>query len=1203
MIDPTRNWTAEQAVAIEARHDEAVIVAGAGSGKTGVLAECVALSVTVDKLVTGEPVKPSEVLAITFTRKAAAEMRDRIRSRTLALIRLRDGLDTPPPIPDEEPEVSTIDGFCQGMVRRNALELGIDPRFKIVDESDPELVGRAWAVTLERFQEKHGQSALELLANYDDNPRASLESNIRSVHARLRTGGEEHPRLGVPDEAQAKASVEVTLETAKALAQQFLAESSDWATNKTIENRQAEAELISIMTPHTAQSAPDKFNAGTGKLLGDSAVRAELHDALGILAGQVANLRALPDLTLIAALLEEWDLSYAEMKADAGLLDFSDLALLSLRILRERRDSAAKDGKTGDWRPVGARFQRVFLDEAQDINRIQSELIGLISPEGKYYSVGDVAQSIYRFRHAEVEIFEQRANELGGRERRFELTTNFRSRSPILETNNHIFDAQNLEGLLTLTAGEANVREDNRVELILEDRDQIKAVLADEHDPPVWLDSIVGNGWRDAEAAAVARRIKDLLDDETAGYAASDVTVLARAVSGLKPFAEALRSFGIPATIEGAGGLWIRPEVSDLVALLASTGNACHEERFFHMLYSPICGLSVDALVLVAGEARGKEVPLIEALGTVVLDDEDAAIRDRFVPWFAQQRALAGRRSLSDAIEAALIETGYDLYLLGLPAGDRRFANVRRMQALASAWEAEHGADPAAFAREADLRLAGADNKRDGEAVVEQSGGSEGAVRLMTIHQAKGLQFPLTVLVDLGRGANNDSAVLSVSADGSNLLFRWREMIGAKAVATFADQEFVDQEKASDVAEEMRIMYVGFTRPQRRLILSGTFSKGPVDAPKPQGAGGSNTNLSRMIDAELIPGLATHCAGAGAEGEPGAWTETYLGGATMDVTVDSGQGLEAMLKAIPQVPATSVEPNLHPVEGALNPKAVPLRPSSLSYSGLQTAGKCAFRWYAENIIELSPVGEARSSGPAPEAGLRPNERGVILHGLLENAPLDGSVPTAADAKAEADIADISITDEEASRVSHLAAGIIGSKTWARLSEISAGGGRVSREEGFVVKLDCGDDSIPLRGIFDVFAVSDGGGPVVVDWKTSAGATEAEDLEALVARDYSIQREAYGLAALSSAAVAESGQGVEVIHLYAERPDEPVSVRFTSDDLVSLASSLGERATPLLAGNVPVTEKPWVGTCSGCPARGRLCSWDLEATDRLVAPDG
>ena len=1202
MIDPTRNWTAEQAVAIEARHDEAVIVAGAGSGKTGVLAECVALSVTVDKLATGEAVKPSEVLAITFTRKAAAEMRDRIRSRTLALIRLRDGLDTPPPIPDEEPEVSTIDGFCQGMVRRNALELGIDPRFKIVDESDPELVGRAWAVTLDRFQKTHGQAALELLANYDDNPRASLEGNIRSVHARLRTGGEEHPRLAVPDETQARAALESSLSSAQALAQEFLAESSDWPTNKTIEKRQSEAELIAVLTPHTAQDAPGKFTAGSGKLLGGSEARAGLHDALVILAGQVANLRALPDLTLMASLLEHWDIAYSEMKGDAGLLDFSDLALLSLRILRERRDSAAEVGKSGDWRPAGARFQRVFLDEAQDINRIQSELIELISPDGKYYSVGDVAQSIYRFRHAEVEIFEERANRLGDLQRRFELTTNFRSRSPILDTNNHIFGAQNLEGLLTLTAGEANVREDNRVELILEDRDVIKEALADEHDPPVWLDSIVGNGWRDAEAAAVARRIKALLDDQAAGYAASDVTVLARAVSGLKPFAEALRSFGIPATIEGAGGLWIRPEVSDLVALLASTGNACHEERFFHMLYSPICGLSVDALVLVAGEARRNEVPLLEALGTVGLSDEDAAIRDRFVPWFAKQRALAGRRSLSDAIEAALVETGYDLYLLGLPAGDRRFANVRRMQGLAATWEAEHGADPAAFAREADLRLAGADNKRDGEAVVEQSGGSEGAVRLMTIHQAKGLQFPLTVLVDLGRGANNDSAVLSVSADGSNLLFRWREMIGAKAVATFADQEFVDQEKASDVAEEMRIMYVGFTRPQRRLILSGTFSKGPADALKPQGAGGSNTNLSRMIEAELIPGLATHCAGAGAEGEPGAWTETYVTGATMDVTVDSGQGLEAMLKAIPKESSTSLEPDLHPVEGALNPKAVPLTPSSLSYSGLQTAGKCAFRWYAENIIELSPVGEARSSEAPTESGLRPNERGVILHGLLENAALNGYSPAAADAKAEADIADISITDEEASHVSGLAAGIIRSQTWAKLREISKDGGRVSREEGFVVKLDCGENSIPLRGIFDVFATSPGGDSIVVDWKTSAGAADAEDLEALVDRDYAIQREAYGLAALSAASVSASGGGVEVTHLYAERPDEPVSVRFTSADLPSLASRLGERAAPLLAGNVPVSEKPWIGVCGGCPARGRLCSWDLEATDRLVAPD-
>ena len=1198
MSSPLTEPKPQQAAAIDARHDEAIIVAGAGSGKTGVLAACVARSVVDDEL------EAESVLAITFTRKAAAEMRDRIRGMRLDLLQIRDGLDSRPAVPDSEPEIATIDAFCQGIVRRNSLELGIDPRFDVVDDTDPELTAVAWANTLAAFSSANGTVGFELLAKYDDNPRASLEANIRSVHARLRTGGQQNPRVAVPAESALVADAEGHIKKVRTLAAELLEESKEWADGASNAETRNRAEALLHVSLETIGSVPDKVTYRTSGDIKGSETAADLNDLLTLAKGSSATVNARADLVLMASLVELYDEAWVKVKSDAGSLDFSDLALLTRGLLQARKDDALSAGRTDDWRPAGARFARVFLDEAQDINRVQADLIALIAPEGKYYSVGDVAQSIYRFRHAEVSIFEERAATLGKKGLRFELSTNFRSVGEILNFNNHAFAAKGLSGLVKLEPFDSGPAVESPVEILIEDKDRIEERLQHEDEPPEWLEEVVDSGWRYAEAAAVAQRIEELI--KTGECDASDVTILGRAVSSLKPFAEALRSRNIKATIEGAGGLWLRPEVSDLVALLAATGNACHEERFFQLLYSPICGLSVDALVLVAAQARSKEVPLLTALRSVDLDAQDAEVRDRFVIWFDRQRALAGRRSISDAIEAALVETGYDLYLLGLPAGDRRFANVRRMQSLASAWESEHGADPAGFAREADTRLASSDNKRDGEAVVEPDlgddaeGGSTGAVRLMTVHQAKGLEFKVTVVVDLGRGANNDSAVLSVSADGANILFRWRETIGGSSAVTFAQADFIAAEKEADIAEEVRVAYVAFTRPEDRLILSGSFGGSLKPKPELTGAGGSNTNLGRFMEAGLLPGLDKYLADP--EGHR-TWSEEYPGGAGIKVSVDWGQALDDHARSRPPAAEPGVQPDMHPMPGAMDPKPVPLRPTSFSYSGLQVASRCAFRWYSETVVKLSPVAEARATEPgrSGSGSLRPNQRGSILHGLLEHAGFADDFPDIAAVKAEAALLDITVNDADAEHISSLARNVLESSTWARLTAIEESSGRVCREEGFAVILDCGSDSVPLRGIFDVFAQEAGGKIVVVDWKSSDGAAAAPDLEAKVFEDYEIQRQAYALAALSSRRNGESPAEVEVIHLYAERPDEPVFQIFTQADAERLASDLAGRATPLLNGEVPVTEKPWVGVCQGCPARERICSKSREEVEALQAP--
>ena len=1182
----SQQWQPQQEAAIEARHGEAIVVAGAGSGKTGVLSECVAQSAVNDGL------SPDSILAITFTRKAAAEMRRRIRRRSLELLRDRDGLTTLPQIPEKEPEISTIDAFCQGLVRRNALELGIDPRFEVVDDTDPDLTQAAWEAALAAVGETLGTDLLEYLAKYDDNPRAPLEKNLRSVYGRLRTGGMDSPRIEVPDRVELEEKVAVLFAEAQSLANDFIKESAGWRELATLDKARDLAERITGLSFSQVGEAPESFVPKPGKIkeLVDSEVRPALNECLGRLSGARSNLLALPDLEVTAQLLAAYSNAMQQVKAAAGQLDFQDLVLLSLRLLDERKAAHAGDG---DWRPAGAQFARVFVDEAQDINRLQARLIELLAPDGKYYSVGDAAQSIYRFRHADVEIFEERSRALAAVGRRFELSTNYRSLSPILDVNNHVFTTQEMRGLIELVPFEDNKAEDLRVEMILADADRVKERLNDIDDAPEWLEDVVDSGWRYVEAAAVAERISDLIERD--GRSASEITILSRAVKGLIPFAEALRSRGIPATIEGAGGLWLRPEVGDLVSLLAVTGNARHGERLYRLLHSRICGLSLDGLVQVAHYSRANDLQPLDALAKIsTLSAEDAEVRDRFIPWFERQRALAGRRSLSDAIEAALVETGYDMYLLGLPAGDRRFANVRRMQALASEWEAVHGADPAAFAREADSRAASEDNKRDGEAVVEQSPGSDSAVRLMTVHQAKGLQFPVTVLVDLGRGSNSDKSVLTVSPDGKQIAFRWRELIGSSGKSTFANAEFEEAEALADAEEELRVTYVGFTRPQELLILSGAFDGSLKDEPKPVGSGGKDSNLSRLIDSGLLPGLQSWCL----DTSVGDWTETYENGSSLRVRVDGGEALDRLAGSTATQAAKSGAPDLHAEPGAIDPEPVTTRPSGLSYSGLQTASRCAYRWYAEEIVGLSPVGVAREGGSG-EKTLRPADRGTVLHGLLENAALDGAPPTPADADREAGVRGLEISEDDAKLIADLASGVMASATWARLGEVAANGGRVAREEGFAVAIPGVD--VPLRGVLDVFTLVADDSALVIDWKTSSKAIEAASIDELAAEEYGIQRHAYAYAALSSSRSGVPVSNVEVVHLYAERPDEPASASFTSADLEMLGTTLADMALPLLAGEISVTDKPWASVCNGCPAKGRICPVPVADTERTSRP--
>lgn len=225
-----------------------------------------------------------------------------------------------------------------------------------------------------------------------------------------------------------------------------------------------------------------------------------------------------------------------------------------------------------------------------------------------------------------------------------------------------------------------------------------------------------------------------------------------------------------------------------------------------------------------------------------------------------------------------------------------------------------------------------------------------------------------------------------------------------------------------------------------------------------------------------------------------------------------------------------------------------------------------------------------------------------MHAVLEAQPFDGPEPTLKHVADAAGRAQEKLSERHAEQVLLPTLALIGSPVWARLAEAATAGQRVRREESFTLLLDCGSHGpVPLRGVFDVFVRESAERALVIDWKTSDGAAESPDLAARVAADYAIQREAYALAALmSGGSAANRPSEVEVVHVYAERPEDPLSRVWTQADAPALADSLAARVVALLDGDISVSDSPWFGLCQGCPARGSICTHGREATEATRA---
>ena len=1106
VVEETRTPNAEQLAAIDAP-GLVFVSAGAGTGKTTVLVERFVRAVC-DR---GLPM--DSVLAITYTERAAGELRGRIRSRLAELDRhdLARELDGA--------WISTIHGFCHRLLKAHPFEAAVDPNFRVLDENQARVIAsEAFDSALEEFCASEDPERIRLLATYG---ARGLRRMLTRVYETLRSAGRELV-LEVTRRPGLEARIDELREAARCLvADPDAADVAREAAARAIEllERPPHAERLLDLADLTPRGGKRERASAY-----EEARRALERAALDEVAAR--------DRSLLEDLLRRFAEAYAAAKASESALDFEDLQLTARDLLHD--EPAIRERES--WR-----FRSVLVDEFQDTNRLQCELIDLLATEDLFF-VGDEFQSIYRFRHADVEVFRERREASGGV---LALTENYRSRPEVLDVINHLFSSDFGDEFRPLSA--AGRFEDPAfgpaVELLVTDKASYK-------------DS--GVHWRAAEAKHVAGRVQQLVESGEA--TPGEIVLLFAAGTDARLYEQELRALGLPTFRATGRDYYHQQQVVDLLGYLRLLHNRYDDEALVTVLASPFVGLSNNGLLHLRRAAEKR--PLfcgLEKSVPAALSERDARLVRAFRQRYDRLAGLAPRLSLERLCERILTEHDYDLAVLAQWDGRRRYANLRKLARLARSYEELRGPDVEGFVRFVrELDTVGASEL---EAVAEEEGTD--VIRLLTIHGAKGLEFKVVVVADAGRhGAAHDADEILCLPDG-RLGFRVADPSTGKRLPTSDYQEVKEAEDEASEAERRRLYYVAMTRAIDRLIVSGSIDPertgdestpigwvlGRLEAPELEDAGGAPVEIERD-GARLMLRVDRFAPGAGQNGTA-AGEESQLA----LFAVEDGQ------VAIAEAPRL---PDLVPL-----PEPPENRVRRLSYSALALFGLCSYRFYVERFVGLRETKPMLGTGDR-EPGLAATEIGDMAHVILEGLDLTNPRPPddlAGAVRARYPMA----TDEEVARIGALVEAYCSSEIAQRLTGLP--GATVERSFAFE------QDGVLIHGRLDVFHEADGKA-LVVDYKTNVleNASPAEVVE----REYRIQRLVYALAILRAGA-----SEVEVVYQFLERPDDLVAARYEAEEAPALEEELSGAIAAIQAGEFRPTPSDFA--CSTCPALNLVCA--------------
>ncbi|USG64915.1 helicase-exonuclease AddAB subunit AddA [Brevibacillus ruminantium] len=949
-------WTDEQWQAITGRGSNLLVAAAAGSGKTSVLVERIIRRIMDES----DPVGVDQLLVVTFTNAAAAEMRHRISDA------LRKALKDKPHSAHlrrqlallQRASITTIHSFCLGLLRQYYYLVELDPDFRIADQMEGELLRQdILEELLEEWYERDPgfqQLADLMLDGQDDQVLVNL---LLRLYEFARSNPDPHQWLKEAANMFATAadasidhltwtrsilkSLELELQglAGKGKRAIMLASSPE---GPAAYQPLLEAETAGIV--RAAEACREGWEAveqalrsvafarlpavkDTDPALKEQvqALRNEIKKTLGDLIEQhfstpadqyLADLRNLaPAMETLARLVSEFDAAFSQQKRARSLVDFGDLEHLALRLLAS--DEAAESAQK---RPSAIALQlreqyvEVLVDEYQDINLVQETILRMVSREpdthetANRFMVGDVKQSIYRFRLAEPNLFldkylhydtgaEQEAGHDGRRAsapgRRIDLAANFRSRREVVDAVNFLFRQIMSPGVgeidydrsaeLICRASYPEVEPGRlQVELHLIDRylpeesDENAGAGASASAPPAngettpdegipaeEADTLEEASAAQMEARLIAGRIRRWMEpgageapllvfDKKAGglrpLAYRDIVILLRATSAWgEVMMEELRAAGIPVYAEQNAGYFSATEVEVMLSLLRVIDNPYQDIPLAAVLRSPIVNLTEPQLAQI--RICYPAIPFFQAVHQYAAEqtgeaDWEKRLR-RFFSRLEEWRTRARRDSLAELIAALYRETGYLDYVAALSGGQQRQANLRILYDRARQYEAGSYRGLFRFLRFVDrLREAGNDL---GEA--RTIGENEDVVRIMTIHKSKGLEFPVVFVAGMGKQFNTMDLK-------SQFLLHKDLGFGPMAVEpslqvrypSLAAMGIRQQLRREMLAEEMRVLYVALTRAREKLVLVGTAK----DVSKSIISWGRQGDGERLLDEDLI---------------------------------------------------------------------------------------------------------------------------------------------------------------------------------------------------------------------------------------------------------------------------------------------------------------------------------------------------------------
>jgi ATP-dependent helicase/nuclease subunit A len=1141
--------------------ERVLVSAGAGSGKTRLLVACF-IRALVD-----EGIPPDCLIAVTFTRKAAAELVDRIRQR------LQDQGRPDLALSLDAATIGTIHSLCAGLLRESALEAGVDPAFSVLE---------AEAATLAKHQvrdevwnqavEEADEADLDVLGSHG----LLLQEELVPLYERLRVAGIERPQVavapGVPPETARVTLTETVREALRAglaLTRRSASLEADLAI--------LEGCLSWIEGPGPTLDLENGLRQTEGFFPSRKTSALEPHfeplrAALTHYRRSLAEQLLRPVVVTMNGLLVRFHRAYQAYKRERGLLDFTDLELYAQALLVARRGGPAVAGGPG---------LRVMVDEFQDTNELQCSILEGLEAS-RLLMVGDARQSIYRFRGADVEVFRRRETALGPANSVHRLDVNYRSRREILSFINRLFADGRFfgSGFAALAHGrdERCPGDHGRAERPV--TVEVLAVERLEKPRPEARSPLM----QEAEAHAVAAHVRRLMDEEH--WEPRQIAVLTPAQTHVDLYQEALIGRGVEVYVVGGKGYYGKDEIADMTALLSLLINPHNDLSLVTVLRSPVVGLSDDGLYLLGREAHRRRV---RSLWEVVREgvfpgvaETDLELLLDFVTRLNILRRRVGRPGLARLIDDAVSDCGYDVCLLASPQGKRRFANVRKLMRLADDYEALEGPDLAGFVRA--IGSMGDLSDREGSAPTLAEG--ENVVRVMTVHQAKGLEFPVVVLAGLGSDVPQGSRPrFIVGSDGRMGVFlkgSGRKTYEAGELSWGPAAEIADEERAKEREEDVRLLYVAMTRAEERLVLVGA---------KPLNGGMEGCRIGRIIAAMGFDTLPEAGSTLTVEG-----LDAIVTGVAVSAELQSRVlGLGHQVPDGPHTPQDACPSFLE-----WPPRSV--TPRQISFSALAAYQRCPRQFYLERVLAVhlepagvplaprsrpGPIADDEDGGPGAvpayedlidEAETRSGRVvGLLVHALLERHALEDACPPpdllhdeAVDLSAHEASSDssLSVLSEADLERAVLLTGAFWHSPFAGDQALFSS----TRETPFVFAV--GD--IIVSGVMDLVWQRDGAWHIV-DYKTNAlrGRTPVE-----AATGYELQGAVYALAALRAGA-----ESARMDFLFLEQPNAPVALSFDRGDELRLRSLLERELDRMRSGDF--TAKPGE-ECPRCPVAA-LCS--------------